>query len=204
MTRSRFRHASPSMVVACVALLIALGGTGVAAVTAVLPHNSVGTVQLQNNAVTSTKVKNGSLLKADFKVGQIPAGLPGSAGAPGPAGAAGAAGPAGPAGPGAKWALVKPDGTIVAQSGGITLTAKPSIGQYILDFGAAVTGHLIIASSAHASDLTFRGTVSAGPCGGTAEGSACPSGNDTNHVRVFTDNAGESATEDHSFYIAVI
>ena len=89
MTRSRFRHASPSMVVACVALLIALGGTGVAAVTAVLPHNSVGNVQLQNNAVTSAKVKNGSLLKADFKAGQIPAGLPGPAGTPGAAGAAG-------------------------------------------------------------------------------------------------------------------
>ena len=44
MTRSRFRHASPSMVVACVALLIALGGTGVAAVTAVLPRNSVSVV----------------------------------------------------------------------------------------------------------------------------------------------------------------
>ena len=204
MKRTHFRHASPSMVVACVALLIALGGTGVAAVTAVLPHNSVGTVQLQSNAVTSAKVKNGSLLKADFKAGQIPAGLPGPAGTPGAAGAAGPAGPAGAAGPGAKWALVKPDGTIVAQSGGILLTAKPGTGQYILDFGAAVTGHLIIASSAHASDLGFRGTVSAGPCGGTAEGSACPSGNDTSHVRVFTDNPGESSTEDHAFYIAVI
>ena len=125
-------------------------------------------------------------------------------GTAGAVGAAGPAGPAGAAGPGAKWALVKADGTIVAQSGGITLTAKPGIGQYILDFGAAVTGHLIIASSAHASDLNFRGTVSAGPCGGTAEGSACASGNDTNHVRVFTDNAGESSTADHSFYIAVI
>jgi hypothetical protein len=204
MTRSRLRHASPSMVVACVALLIALGGTGIAAVTAALPRNSVGNAQIQNNAVTSAKVRNGSLLKADFKLGQIPAGLPGPAGPAGAAGAAGAAGPAGPAGPAAKWALVKPDGTIVAQSGGITLTAKPTAGQYILDFGAPVTGHLIIASSAHASDLGFRGTVSAGPCGGTAEGSACPSGNDTNHVRVFTDNPGESSTEDHSFYVAVI
>ncbi len=205
MKRSRLlRHMSPSMVVACVALLIALGGTGVAAVTAALPHNSVGTAQLQANAVTSAKVKNGSLLKADFKVGQIPAGLPGPPGAQGAAGAAGAAGPAGPAGAGAKWALVKSDGTIVAQSGGITLTSKPGVGQYILDFGAAVTGHLIVVSSAHASDLGFRGVVSAGPCGGTAEGSACPSGNDTNHVRVFTDNAGESATADHAFYVAVI
>lgn len=69
---------SPSMVVACIALLVALGGVGVAAIR--LPANSVGSTQLQANAVTSTKVKNGSLLKDDFGVGQLPAGSPGRAG----------------------------------------------------------------------------------------------------------------------------
>ena len=82
---------SPATVLACVALIVALGGTGYAAVT--LPANSVGTAQLKKDAVTSLKVKNHSLLVGDFKAGQIPAGLPGPAGAPG------AAGPAGPAGP---------------------------------------------------------------------------------------------------------
>ncbi len=177
----RFRRLSPSMVVACLALLVALGGTSYAALR--LPANSVGTAQLKNGAVTSVKVKAGSLLKRDFKPGQLPAG---------------------PAGPGAKWALVKGDGTIVAQSGGITLTSKPKAGEYILDFGSTITGHLIIASSGLASDLTFRGTVSAAPCGGTGEGVTCPSGNDTNHVVVFTDNPGETATQDHAFYVAVI
>jgi hypothetical protein len=196
-----------SLIVACLALLVALAGTGVAAVTVVLPRNSVGNAQIQNNAVTSTKVKNGSLLRADFRAGQIPAGAVGPAGPAGPAGAAGPAGPAGAAGaagPGAKWALVKSDGTIVAQSGGITLTSKPAAGTYILDFGAAVTGHLVVASSGLASDTAFRGTVSGGPCGGTAEGVVCPSGNDTSHVIVFTDNPGETATQDHSFYVAVV
>ncbi len=82
------------MVLACLALIVALGGTGYAAI--VLPANSVGTKQLKNNAVSSIKVANGSLLKADFKAGQIPAGAQGPAGPAGPAGAAGAAGPAGP------------------------------------------------------------------------------------------------------------
>jgi hypothetical protein len=82
---------SPATVIACIALIVALGGTGYAAVT--LPANSVGTAQLKKNAVTSLKVKNGSLLSADFKAGQIPAGPAGPAGA---AGTAGAAGPAGP------------------------------------------------------------------------------------------------------------
>jgi hypothetical protein len=82
---------SPATVIACIALIVALGGTGYAAVT--LPANSVGTAQLKKDAVTSLKVKNHSLLAADFKAGQIPAGQPGAAGAPG------AAGPPGPAGP---------------------------------------------------------------------------------------------------------
>jgi hypothetical protein len=40
------------MVVACIALSVALGGTSVAAIQA-LPKNSVGTKQLKRNAVTS-------------------------------------------------------------------------------------------------------------------------------------------------------
>jgi hypothetical protein len=89
------------MVVACLALLVALSGTGYAVSS--LPAGSVGSAQLKdnavkntkiaNNAVTSEKVKNRSLLAIDFVAGQLPRGQIG------PAGAAGAAGPAGPAGP---------------------------------------------------------------------------------------------------------
>jgi hypothetical protein len=177
------------MVVACIALVIALGGTGYAAT--VLPKNSVGTAQ----------VKNYSLLNQDFKPGQLHAGPRGPAG---PAGAAGPAGPPGPAGPSARWAIVRADGTIAAQSGGITLTGKPSAGAYILDFAAPITGKLILASSANAGDVGDRGTVSAGPCGGTPDGSICPAANDANHARVITRKEGDSIAEDHPFYIAVV
>jgi hypothetical protein len=68
-------------VVAFLALAVALGGTSYAAIT--LPRNSVGPKQLKANAVMSAKVKNGSLLKKDFKAGQLPAGAQGPAGAPG-------------------------------------------------------------------------------------------------------------------------
>jgi hypothetical protein len=69
--RSRLRL-SPATVISVVALFVALAGTGYAAVS--LPAHSVGTAQLKANAVTSAKVLNGSLLGADFKAGQLPAG----------------------------------------------------------------------------------------------------------------------------------
>jgi hypothetical protein len=98
---SRFgRRPSPALIVACLALLVALGGTGYAAIA--LPANSVGTRQLKNNAVVSSKVKNRSLLRVDFKRGQLlrgPAGSPGARGLPGAAGAPGPQGPQGPGGP---------------------------------------------------------------------------------------------------------
>jgi hypothetical protein len=48
------RLPSPAMVVACIALAVALGGTSYAAIK--LPRNSVGTKQLQKNAVVATKL----------------------------------------------------------------------------------------------------------------------------------------------------
>ena len=90
------------MVVALIALAVALGGVGYAVVA--LPANSVGTAQLKNAAVTSKKVRNGTLLAVDFKKGQLPRGprgyegAVGATGATGPTGAAGPQGPAGPAG----------------------------------------------------------------------------------------------------------
>jgi len=72
---------------AVIALLFAMAGTSYAAVS--LPKNSVGSKQLRKNAVVSSKVKDGSLLKQDFKAGQLPAGPQGPQGAQGPQGPAG-------------------------------------------------------------------------------------------------------------------
>jgi hypothetical protein len=62
------RLPSPAMVVACIALTIALGGTAWAAT---LPRNSVGTAQLKRNAVTSIKVRNNSLTGADIRESRL-------------------------------------------------------------------------------------------------------------------------------------
>jgi hypothetical protein len=92
------RHLSPALVVSCLALLVALGGTGYAAIA--LPPGSVGTKQLKNGAVTASKVKLRSLLARNFRPGQLPRG---PRGAQGLTGAAGPQGPGGPQGaPGAK------------------------------------------------------------------------------------------------------
>ena len=93
-SRLRVKHGT---VVAYLGLFVALGGVSYAAIN--LPAGSVGTKHLKRNAVISSKVKNGSLRRADFRAGQIPAGPTGPAGpagATGPTGAAGATGPAGP------------------------------------------------------------------------------------------------------------
>jgi len=87
----------PSTVIACIALAVALGGTGYAAIA--LPAGSVGTAQLKNGAVVSSKVKDGSLRARDFAAGELPAGERGATGPQGPQGPAGSAGPQGPAGP---------------------------------------------------------------------------------------------------------
>jgi hypothetical protein len=62
--RAILRHRpSPAMVIACIALAVALGGTSYAAIS--LPAGSVGTKQLKKNAITSPKVKNNGITGAD-------------------------------------------------------------------------------------------------------------------------------------------
>jgi hypothetical protein len=82
------------MVVACIALLVALSGTGYAVTQ--LSRNEVAAKHIRTGAVGTSEVKNRSLLRKDFKRGQLRRGAPGApgpAGPPGPATAA-AIGPA--------------------------------------------------------------------------------------------------------------
>jgi hypothetical protein len=74
----RFRRLrpSPSMMVAFVALFVAGAGTATAA-------RLITGKQIKNSSITSTDVRNGSLLRKDFKSAQLPRGpqgLPGTAG----------------------------------------------------------------------------------------------------------------------------
>lgn len=81
---------SPSMGVALAALFVALSGGAYAMIH--LPANSVGTAQLKNHAVTSQKVKAGSLLASAFAPGQLPSGPRGPKGETGARGLQGLTG----------------------------------------------------------------------------------------------------------------
>jgi hypothetical protein len=107
------KRPSAPMLMSTAALVVALGGTSYAAAT-------IGSAQIKNGAVTSPKIKDGTIKRIDLAPG-----VSGPKGAQGPAGADGAAGPAGPAGSAGvgRWALIGADGTIVSQSGGFTLVA---------------------------------------------------------------------------------
>jgi hypothetical protein len=109
------RRLSYANVTATIAVFLALGGGAYAAFK--LPRNSVGTQQLRKNAVTSSKVKNHSLLASDFRLGQLPAGPRGPQGIPGHDGTNGQDGaPGQPGAPGTALAFgyVFTDGSGVA------------------------------------------------------------------------------------------
>jgi hypothetical protein len=118
----RPRLPSPSMTVSMIALLVALGGTAYAGLS--IPRGSVGKAQLKRNAVTSVKVRNGSLKTVDFSANQRAALV-------GPAGPPGDTGPQGPAGTALAYAHVNGDGTLVAgRSKAIGQVTHPAVGTY--------------------------------------------------------------------------
>jgi hypothetical protein len=162
---SRLTYAN---VVASLALFVALGGGAYAAVA--LPKNSVGSRQIKNaavthadlakNAVTGANVKDGSLLSADFKTGQLPAAPPGPKGDSGAPGLLGAAGQPGAPGSPAAYPTVLPSG-------------RTEVGVYAVRDKAVATGTAIAAaisfliplstapSVVFAADPSCAGSVSA-------------------------------------------
>src|SRR3954469_12153437 len=96
-------RATPSFVVSCMALFVALSGSAIA----LQGQNSVRSDDLASgavhrgdiakNAVNSAKVANGTLRNVDFAPGTLLQGPQGPQGPPGPSGGGGGA-PSGPAG----------------------------------------------------------------------------------------------------------
>jgi hypothetical protein len=119
--------------------------------------------------VISSKVKNGSLLRNDFKAGQIPRGATGSAGVQGPTGPQGVAGATGPTGAPGGDGVTGPQGpgatrlqydsgptaanpTTIATFGSLTLSADCTAQ------GADLRARLLAETSTQAT-LTTRGEL---------------------------------------------
>jgi hypothetical protein len=149
------------MVVACLALLVALGGVGVAATR--LPANSVGALQLRANAVTSAKVKDRSLTRADLRPGTIPAAV---VGPPGPKGDKGDQGERGPIGPSSAYLDTNAGPVTLTMDGDARILTRvatvqtPSAGAYVL------SAKVVVYSHNHVNELLARcvlGTSDANP-----------------------------------------
>jgi hypothetical protein len=92
MTSITNRLPSPAMIVACIALVVSLGGASYAAVA--LPKNSVGSKQLRKGSVKPSKVAPSTVSLFRGQTG--PPGPKGETGAKGDPGSQGEAGPPGP------------------------------------------------------------------------------------------------------------
>lgn len=162
-----FRSASYANVTATIALFAALGGTSYAAFT--LPANSVGNVQIKSNAVTSAKVKNHSLLAADFQFGQIPpgpAGATGATGATGPAGAKGAIGATGATGPAGATGATGPAGVAALDYNVSAPVSNPgntqTFGSVNCDSGQHAVGGGVYTSGGLTQNVNATGPFSGG------------------------------------------
>lgn len=147
MNRVR-KNLSFANVVSLLALFIALGGVSYAAVK--LPAKSVGTRQLQNDAVTLPKISSSARdalrgsVGAQGAMGPIgttgPKGSTGESGSPGAAGATGATGAKGD--PGTSEGYFDRDSTTVAasQAGSVVATTHLDPGDYLISARIQVTG----------------------------------------------------------------
>ena len=157
--RISLRRPSPALVVSCIALAVALGGTSYATVLQV-PRNSVGpaaaegiaavtNAKIAGNAVTSAKVKN--RLAASRRLSRRTA----SAGPTGPAG------PAGPAGPPGLSGLERIELSSPSNSNASKTLALPCpTGKRLVGGGARLNGtisdRLALQYSYPADDNTYR------------------------------------------------
>ena len=149
--------------------------------------------------------KNGIVVVRDACKKKESALDPAALGMQGPQGDQGIQGPPGQQGPGAQFAVIAGDGTVVAQSGGITTTVLNGLAVSV-HMGADVTNKTIqITNGALTGDVGLRGPITFALCGTAPTAVDCTSlgvanGNET--IVVATTNTS-GANEAHAFHIAV-
>ena len=198
MERKR-KMPSPGTVIAVIALIVALTGTAFAAVK--LKRNSVGPKQLKNNAVIEKKIADGAVTEKKLGAGAVTEGKL-------------ANGSVGhdklKSDEQTMWALVNAggSGSIVAQSGGVSIAGNSGAGEYFVKFPAQVAGRAVIATLQTAQT---SGEIQVGVCGSGAPASGVElllcnttptSDNNPSVVRVDT-STSSGALGARNFYIAV-
>jgi hypothetical protein len=97
-------------VVSLLALFVALGSSSMAAPARDAAKKLITGAQIKNSTITTHDIRNRSLLKVDFKAGQLPAGPKGDPGVQGPKGDQGSKGDTG---------IVGQTVTVIADTGAI-------------------------------------------------------------------------------------
>ena len=137
MKRALRYRPSPSMTVAVIALIAAMGGTSYAALTITgknVKDSSLTGVDVRNSSLTTSDVRNGTLQALDFQAGQLPAGERGPQGPQGPQGPKGDTGAAGISG----LQVVSNESTSSSEAKGITVTCPE--GKQVVGTGADISG----------------------------------------------------------------
>jgi hypothetical protein len=129
------RRFSPGTVIAVFALVLALGGTAVAAKRYLITT----TKQISPKALKelATMAASQGAVGAPGPRGEK--GLPGDKGPPGDQGPPGEGGTGGGSGSAIRWAVIDPDGTVSRSGGGIVTATEDSTGTYTVIFNADVT-----------------------------------------------------------------
>ncbi len=135
-------------VMATAAMFVALGGTSYA--VARLPKASVGEQQLKDSAVTSLKIKDGTIAAGDLAASALLAGPRGARGAEGPTGPQGGAGPAGPRGP---------SDALFAAGANATFSTSANVRATLATLSAVPAGNYVIVASAQIGSWEQAGFI---------------------------------------------
>ena len=149
------RKPSPATVIACIALLVSLAGTGTAATILItskeIKDHTIQTKDISRRAQTALRGREGP---------KGPRGPQGPAGPQGPQGAVGPAGPVGPVGPAnVVWAFVSPTGVLL-NGRGATRVERLSEGTYRVTFDRAVGSCAKVATPYAATSAVGLGNFS--------------------------------------------
>ncbi len=138
------RHASYANVTASIALFVALGGTGYAALT--LPANSVGPRQIRSNAVGTSELRTGAVRSKDIRNRSVRLPDVSTSARQALKGDAGPVGPAGPAGTAFRAAVSSGGAAVIGNATFVEHTSGSNL--YYVHFGRDVNACVATATLA--------------------------------------------------------